>query len=298
MGLVACSQYGATGFALQFMLDTSLEDDLKFPLKARDLVVMDLDRSTAPVKVMWASGPDQVIHDLQCAGMKGDRFHRPMYISKDMAEYDGKMMFVDPSGRGKDRTGYAVVNHLKGQLFVRRWGSLDGGYDDKTLETLAHIARTEGVHEIVAESNFGDGMYSKLFKPVLQRIYPCKIEEQRATSQKEMRIIDTLEPLMNQHRLIVDPQIIRVDLKDPKDHSCIYQMTRVCRQVNALSHDDALDALAGACAYWTERLRETTHTVEEDHEREMLNAELDKWLEEMGQTGQGHSFRPDRAVHR
>jgi len=149
------ASYGASGFALQFMLDTSLDDELKFPLKCRDLVVADLDREIAPVKMTYGSGPDQLIPDLECAGLKGDRFYRPMYVSDDWAEYQGKVMVIDPSGRGADRTGYAVVNHLRGQLFLRRAGSVDGGYDDQSLTTLCHIARAESVKLVLIESNFG-----------------------------------------------------------------------------------------------------------------------------------------------
>ena len=37
-------------------------------------------------------------------------------------------------------------------------------------------------------------MYSQLLKPHLGRIYPCALEEVRQNIQKELRIIDTLEP--------------------------------------------------------------------------------------------------------
>ena len=47
--------YGASGFNLQFMLDTSISDEDKYPLKLSDLVVMSLNPKTAPEKVIWAS---------------------------------------------------------------------------------------------------------------------------------------------------------------------------------------------------------------------------------------------------
>ena len=64
---------------------------------------------------------------------------------------------------------------------------------------------------IIVESNFGDGMFTQLLKPVVQRYYPVTIEEVNHTKQKELRIIDTLEPVMNQHGLVVSPQLIRQD---------------------------------------------------------------------------------------
>ena len=56
---------------------------------------------------------------------------------------------------------------------------------------------------IVVESNFGDGMFSKLLSSIHAKTYPVSIEEVRHNTQKEVRIIDTLEPVMMQHRLIL-----------------------------------------------------------------------------------------------
>ena len=59
-----CSQereasYGRSGFALQFMLDTSLSDQDRYPLKFRDLMVMNLDPRMVPVKLSWSSDVDK-----------------------------------------------------------------------------------------------------------------------------------------------------------------------------------------------------------------------------------------------
>lgn len=273
--------YGRTGFALQFMLDTSLEDELKYPLKCSDFVVMDVDREIAPIKVSWASGPDQLIEGLSCGGLKGDRWFGPMYVSPDHDEYQGSVMMIDPAGRGKDRTGYAVVKQLNGMLFARRVGGLEGGYEEKSLRTLAHIARAEKVDKVVVESNFGDGMFLQLLKPVLSSIYPCATEERSVHGQKELRIIDTLEPLLNQHRIVIDRKIIQTDATEDVKHSFVYQLTRITKDRNALGHDDALDAFEGACAYWVERLDISLDDAEERHKEDKLNKELDKWMEEV-----------------
>lgn len=44
------ASYGRSGFALQFMLDTTLSDKERYPLKLSDLVVMDISNEIAPVK--------------------------------------------------------------------------------------------------------------------------------------------------------------------------------------------------------------------------------------------------------
>jgi hypothetical protein len=171
-------------------------------------------------------------------------------------------------------------------LFVVDAGGLLGGYSPEALETLAKKAREHQVNEIVIESNFGDGMFSTLLKPVLSRIYPVTInpDEVRHNTQKELRIIDSLEVIMNQHRLIVDKGLILKDARiEDKNHQLFYQMTRMTRQKGALLHDDAIDALAIACKYWTVALERDSNQALSDYKEEALRKELDKFMESAGQ---------------
>ena len=269
------ASYGRSGFMLQFMLDTSLSDADRYPLKLSDLIVMDVDREVAPVRVVWASAPDRLIEDIPSIGFTGDRLYRPMYSSPDMAEFTGSVMTIDPSGRGSDETGYAVTKLLGGMVFARRCGGLAGGYDPATLETLAHIARSEAVKLILVESNFGDGMFTALLRPVLQRIYPCSVEEVRHSTQKELRIIDTLEPVMNQHRLVVDATLLRADAKtDDPNTSLMHQLTRITKMRGALKHDDRLEALAMGVRYWLDHLSRDVSNSEVEHAERLLDEQL------------------------
>ena len=74
------------------------------------------------------------------------------------------------------------------------------GSHEEALQKLAVIAKEEQVNEIIVESNFGDGMFNQLFMPVLNKVHPY-MSEVRHNTQKERRIIDVLDPVMNQHRL-------------------------------------------------------------------------------------------------
>ena len=254
------ASYGRSGFALQFMLDTSLSDAERFPLRLSDLSVMPLDKDMAPEKVVWSSGPELLIKDLPSAGFTGDGYHRPMAVQGEFREYTGSVMFIDPSGRGKDETAYAVVKMLNGQLFVTACNGHNQGYAEKGMKELVRVAKENKVNHILIESNFGDGMFQELLRPYLNEEYPVATEEVRSSKQKELRIIDTLEPVMNQHRLIFDRQVIEEDYRTiqkypeerAKEYLLGYQMTRITRERGALIHDDRLDALAGAVAYWVE----------------------------------------------
>lgn len=294
--------YGRQGFALQFMLDTTLSDADRYPLKLGDLMVMHLNPTMAPVKVAWGNSPELVLNDVPNVGLTGDRYVRPVWHSPDMSEYTGCVMFIDPSGRGSDETGYAVVKHLTGTLYVPDVGGLRSGYSVETLEALARRAQQHAVKLILVESNFGDGMFIELLKPVLQRIYPCMVEEVRATTQKEARIIETLEPVMSSHRLVVDHKLIQRDFDTAGDlkYSLMYQMTRLTRDKGSLRHDDRLDALAGAVEYWTKSMAvDADKAARAIHDR-AIDSELRKFMRSAmgGRGGTRGSGWMSRSRHR
>lgn len=270
--------YGKAGFALQFMLNTNLSDQEKYPLKVQDLMIANLSLDEANLKWYWSNDRQLRINDLPCVALKGDYFYEPQGRSSEVYEYTGTVMAVDPSGRGKDETSYAVVKYLNGYLFVLEVGGTREGYSDSTLRQLANKAKIYGVNEIVVEGNFGDGMFSKLFAPVLNAIHPCRITEVKNYAQKEARIIDTLEPVMMRHKLIVHKQVILDDYQvyeNAPAYSLIYQMTRLSRDRGALAHDDRLDALCMAVAYWLA-------VMDRDEEigmQEQIEAKLEQWLD-------------------
>ena len=278
------ASYGRSGFALQFMLDTTLSDLEKYPLKLNDLIVVSgLDTwKEAPTKIQWASSVDQIKNidsELPNVGLKGDYYVAPMYMSEQYAPFEGSVMSIDPAGRGADKTGYAVVKMLHGILYLTECGGLDGGYSDSTLEQLSNIAKRQNVNYVVIESNFGDGMATALLKPIMGRIHPCTIEEVRHSKQKELRIIDTLEPVMNQHRLVVSQELIKNDFKYELDHQLFKQLTRITKDKGSLRHDDQLDALSIAVNYWVERMDRDQVLAFNDHKNELLQKDLDRFME-------------------
>jgi hypothetical protein len=105
-------------------------------------------------------------------------------------------------------------------------------------------------------------MFAQLIKPVLGKVYPCTVEEVKHSKQKELRIIDVLEPVMNQHRLIVDQKVIEKDYRSTQHlppeqalrYQLFYQLSRITKDRGALAQDDRLDALAIAVGFWTEKM--------------------------------------------
>lgn len=279
-------EYGEIGFALQFQLDTTLNDADRHPLKLRDLVVSRTQPDICPERFIWAAGEDTEMPHIPLVGLPGDRPFRAMEITPapEWSPYEGKILYVDPSGRGRDQTGIAVVAMLHGFLVIRKWLGLDGGYEAENLARIAAIAKEEKVHTVVVESNFGDGMFAELLKPVLQRVYPegCGVEDDHVTGMKEARIADNLEPVMANHKLVLDETVLEGLVQDrsrSRDHDAalkapLYQMTRLTRDRGCLKYDDCLDALAGAVRWWTERMaRDAEHDIA-DREADRLDQKL------------------------
>ncbi len=275
------ASYGRSQFTLQFQLDTTLSDLERFPLRLSDLVVMEVDQN-APEKVVWSSGAEYRISDLPAVGFSGDYYHRPAYIHGDWLEFSGCVMFVDPSGKGLDETAYSIVAHLNGNLFVLEVGAFRQGYTENVLEGLAQAAKRQKVKLILLEDQFGQGMLESLLQPYLRNIYPCTIEPVRSNMQKERRIINALEPVLNQHRLIINRSVVEEDAKSRENdavetalsYQLFHQLTHLTVDKNCLQHDDRLDSLAGAVEYWNESLAIDEDRAIKEREAELWDLEL------------------------
>jgi len=281
------ASYGRTGFALQFMLDSTLSDIDRYPLKLSDIIVLGLNPDNAPEKLIWAANVDNIVRDVPCVGFNGDRYYGPMDIQGSWIPYEGAVMAIDPSGRGDNETSYAVVKMLNGYLYLLAAGGFEGGYSEKTMSSLVETAKKFSVNKLIIESNFGDGMFSELLKPYLLKTYPCTIEEIRSNIQKERRIIDTLEPVLNQHRLVVDVSVIREDYESTKKramdkslhYSLFWQMSRITKTKGALSFDDRIDVLSMAIGFWVDIMAQDASTKMDNRKEELLDLELERFME-------------------
>ena len=264
------SAMGRSNFMLQFMLDTSLSDAEKFPLKFQDLIVTALGEECAE-RYAWSADPRYLIKDLQPVGLPGDRFYGPMYIDEGIVPYQETIVSVDPSGRGTDETVAVVLSQANGYVFVRDMRAYRDGYSDSTLSDIVRLGKRYGASRLLVESNFGDGMICELFnRHITQMGAAFSTEEVRATVRKEERIIETLEPVMNQHKLIIDPKVWEYDYASNPDappekrleYMLGYQMSRMCREKGAVKHDDRVDALAQGVQWFIDALAQSAHRAQ------------------------------------
>ena len=254
---------GRSNFMLQFQLDTTLSDAEKFPLKMADLVITSVNPKEAPDNVIWCSDPRNVLKDLPTVGLPGDYFYSPMQLQGEWTPYQETICAVDPSGRGTDETAACYLSQKNGFLYLHEVRAYRDGYSDTTLLDILKGCRKYNATTLVIETNFGDGIVSELFKKhLLQTKQNILVDEVRANVRKEDRIIDSLEPVLNQHRLIVDRGVVEWDYSSNKDcppesrllYMLFYQMSRMCRMKFAVKHDDRIDCLAMAVKYFTDAL--------------------------------------------
>ncbi len=280
---------GRSNFMLQFMLDTSLSDAEKFPLKCSDLIVTSVNPSTAPDSVVWCSDPQNVIKDAPIVGLPGDYFYSPMQLQGDWNPYTETICSVDPSGRGSDETAAAYISQRNGFLYLHEMRAYREGYSDNTLLDILRGCKKYGVTKLLIETNFGDGIVGELFKKHLQQTKQAiDIEEVRANVRKEDRIIDSLEPVLNQHRLVVDRGVIDWDFNSnpnaaPEErllYMLFYQMSRMCREKGAVKHDDRIDCLAQGVKYFTDAFAISANEQVKLRRREDWNQMIEEWLDD------------------
>jgi predicted phage terminase large subunit-like protein len=98
---------------------------------------------------------------------------------------------------------------------------------------------------------------------------PTQIDVQWNTGQKEVRILDCLEPIVNNHRLVVAHDVA-------KQKELMYQFTHLTRDHGSLAHDDEIEALWGAVSQFTAMVSL------DPEQKDMERRENDNGLEETG----------------
>ena len=243
--------FGSLGFALQFMLSTALSDAEKYPLRCSNAIVSAFPADKGKEIYVWSNSKQNRL-DEECVGMRGDGWYKAADEVGEYVQFEKTIVAVDPSAKGKDETAVVSLSSLGGQLFLHRSFGSTEGYEDSVLESIAYEAKRVKAHRILVEQNYGGGMFSALLRPVLEKIYPCAIEEVNHSSAKERRIIDTLAPVLESHRLVIHEDVLRQDriahdgdsVERSRERQLFYQLTHLTEERGCLAHDDRLDCLA------------------------------------------------------
>lgn len=293
---------GPEYFQLQHMLDTTLTDAGRYPLKPRDLVIMDVPLDKGPGAVAWL--PNQKLRfkeDLMNTRYRiKPEMYMPFVVSEQTAEYELKVVHVDPSGDGADEIAVTAGYLLNGYVMVPEILALQGGHSDLNMRLIAEFVLRHKPNVLEVESNSGHGAFGKLLTPVIAAVYreagiesPPIPEDRWESKIKEIRICDTLSPVMARHRLIISPDVIEYDwtsiqkypVQERQNYSLIHQLARIMKVKGALVHDDRLDSLYAV-------VRRCMNNMNVDEHQRMLEQETDKNLEFMAKWGAHIEINP------
>lgn len=254
---------GRAYFQLQHMLDTKLMDEDRYPLKARGLIFMSIPKERSPVIINWHQTQEARLFPPQGFPLQED-YYEALQFGEEYGYFQGSHMYVDPAGGGKngDELAYAVTKFLGGNIYLVDAGGIPGGFTEDRLRFMTDVAVKWKPNQIDIEKNFGNGAFQHIWTPMLMKEHKCAIEEVWETGQKELRIIDILEPIISSNRLVVDKDLIQRDWETVQryptekraTYSLFFQLSRITRDKGALTHDDRLDAVAGSCRHWVNYL--------------------------------------------
>ena len=266
------AKIGPKLFALHYKLDTSLADFEKYPLRLSDLIVIDVHPDMCPEKIVWANS--KPMKGIPAFGLSGDLVYDPMWISDNYTGYAQRVMYVDPSGRGEDETAVCVASFANGYIFIHELLGYPGGYEKGVLKKIGRLAHDYNVKQIRVESNFGDAMYCQLLLPVVMEICGrVAVEEYRVKAMKERRCIESLEPVMASHRLVMDRRAVCQEENQK-------QITRIFDKRGALPKDDRVDVLAATVSHWEDMLSTDVDVLIHRNKESERQAVVKTWLDD------------------
>lgn len=289
---------GFTRFGMQHMLISDLAATNRYPIRLSDLIVLNTDPRTAPCSVSWGyrdHNGSTALEDIPSLGFGQDRLHRPAMIDKLWAPYTGTRAHLDPAGRGEDESALAIAAHLAGFFWIKRVQGWMDGSSNATIDAQCLVLREQGATTLSIEDNADTlNVFLPLFESRLRRWFlepgehpsfpdgwKCGIERVHNTGQKEVRIIEAIEPYATSHRLVFDPLCLIPTPGQDIDYSLQHQLTRITKQRKALRHDDKADAVASVLRAWSHALRQDPEKARDRHDTDAL-AKAQAFLEKLG----------------
>ena len=243
---------GTPYFQLQHMLNTALTDSMRHPLRNEHMTVYTPATvfPLAPVRGMTQEHRAPFVScgfPFKLATMQE--------VGKDFEKLQKKWAYIDPAAGGAngDETAYAIGGFLNSNIYLMSAGGIPGGYDLTKLELLADILCRHQLDGITIEKNMGYGAFQEVFTPILRKRMICQIDDDLVSGQKELRLINTLAPVMGRGALFISESVIAEDEERcslyaahlRQTYSLFFQIAKLTRDRDALVHDDRLDALEG-----------------------------------------------------
>ena len=256
---------GKAYFNLQFMLNTDLMDADRFPLKLNHLMFFDFDVDECPGKYIWSNSSENQLTFPAGAMLPKERIFQPAKVDEEYFFYTTRLMSIDPAGGGQngDETGVSIIYECNGYLIAKWVTGVPGGTSPDKFAKIIKLIKDYGVNQILVEKNYGNGAYTEALKGAMDLVsVQCPIEEVWSAGQKELRIIDALEPVIGSHKLLIDKRVLDHDsestqkypIEKRSSYQLLFQLARLTRTRDSLMHDDRLESLSQGVTFLIKRI--------------------------------------------
>jgi len=242
------------GYQLQFMLDTTLSDLERFPLRLSDLVITDVGKDHFPDSLTVGNAASS---RFKSSYIGNEELFTPTVTAPTMSKYRQKILYLDPAGGGKSGDDFVgVVMYAVQEYFcVPDILQLRGGSTIDNMEAMAKFAVEYKVDVIYIESNYGGNAVVNMMHAQLQGLQArIGVVGDHASGNKEKRILERLTPVLRQRRLVISPTALESNFNhgagfppaQRQQYDLLFQIKRMSLLKDALLHDDSVDALASA----------------------------------------------------
>lgn len=243
--------YGEEGFTLQYMLDTTLTDELRTKIKISDFMVVGCDFEHAPEIMSWAANDKNMIAKETLKQMnpaaEDFKFYNAVGLSDTYAEIKHKCMIIDPAGSGGDEIAFTTGGVVNNYILGLSTGGFRGGTTEENVHKCYMLCLEQGLDIIDIERNMGHGTVLTVFSQYKDKLrMKCAMRDEElskevsqygytlyqldeklnriglgdyySSGQKEKRIIDTISPITRRHKLAIRTECISEDWEHCLQH--------------------------------------------------------------------------------
>lgn len=254
--------WGPEGFALQYMLNTSLSDALRTKVKLADLIVGAWGAAAAPELIQYSAEP-RLLYRTEHPALAGEKLYSCASASNEYIKYQHKVMCIDPAGDGGDEVAFAAAGVANSYVHLFTVGGLRGGVTKENIREIVQLCVELEVHDIRVEKNMGHGTVEMLFVAEIEVMFNAKeipykpgVRGDYNTGQKEKRIIDRISPITRRHKFVVHQRAFEDDARYCAMHaidkrtitSAFYQLANITYDRGSLAKDDRADCISD-CVY-------------------------------------------------
>ena len=184
-------------------------------------------------------------------------------------------------GQNGDETGVAILYECNGYIIVKWVTGIPGGTSPDKLKQVIALAKQYKVNKVIVEKNYGNGAYAEAMRgQALKDEVPIDIEEVWSTGQKEKRIVDSLDPVLGSHKLLIDTKVLDNDVISTQKYSLdsrmqyqfLFQMCKLTRDKGALIHDDRLESVAQGVTYLIQYISKNADKAIQNKKEQKLKA--------------------------